>query len=26
MQTEMDRAVKDYERTNPDIDISSCMQ
>jgi raffinose/stachyose/melibiose transport system substrate-binding protein len=24
MQTELDRAVQDYERANPDIDIDSC--
>ena len=25
IQTELDRAVTDYEKTNPDIDIDSCM-
>jgi len=26
MQTELDRAVQDYERSNPNIDITSCFQ
>ena len=25
IQSELDRAVQDYEKTNPDIDIDSCM-